>query len=395
MSQSNKDFTLPDFSGKRIIIYGDLILDRYWYSDVNRISPEGPVPVASVKQRELRPGGAANVAVNVAALGAHVDLFGCVGNDKQADELRSLLDDHDITCHFLVVDEQTTTSKLRLIGQHQQLIRMDFDGDYSGVNKSSLIAAYEAALYQSDAVILSDYAKGVLSDITTLIQHATHAKRPVFIDPKHSDVSQYKGATLLTPNRKEFELIAGVCRSRDDMMARATAILKKEAISGLLITLGEDGMLLVEQGKEPYHVPTQAQQVFDVTGAGDTVIALFALMYADTKNMPLAAYLANVGAGISITKLGAATVSPQELQDALHKTTVSKNGVTSELELMDCIAKAHVAGEKVVMTNGCFDILHSGHVHYLEQAKKLGNRLIIAVNDDASVHKLKGGCRPL
>lgn len=385
---------LPDFSNSQIIVFGDLMLDRYWYGNVDRISPEAPVPVVTVKNVELRPGGAANVALNISSLGAKVALFGFVGSDAEGEQLRVLLESQGVMCYFSVVTNHPTITKLRLIGHSQQLIRMDFEEGFHYAPCDELLMQYQDMLKHSDAVILSDYAKGSLAKVTQLIHYANSAQKPVFVDPKGLDMSRYHHATLLTPNRREFELIVGVCHDYDEMVIRARELIAREQLHALLITLGSDGMLLVEQDHEPYFLPADARQVYDVTGAGDTAIAVLALTFSKTGDMKQAVLLSNTAAGIVVGKLGSATVSMEELYQALKKQTVPKSGVVTQSELKDCVSHAKAHGEKIVMTNGCFDILHSGHVHYLEQAKSLGDRLIVAVNTDDSIKHLKGADRP-
>lgn len=384
---------LPDFSTLQIIVFGDLMLDRYWYGDVDRISPEAPVPVVKVKNVELRPGGAANVALNISSLGAKVILFGFIGSDSEGEQLRELLESKGVTCCFSVIANHPTITKLRLIGHSQQLIRMDFEEGFHTVSCDDLLRQYQYHLKTSDAVILSDYAKGSLAKVAPLIHYAKAADKPIFLDPKGVDMSRYHHATLLTPNRREFELIVGVCHDYDEMVTRARALIATQQFEALLITLGSEGMLLVEQDKDPYFLPTHARQVYDVTGAGDTVIAVLALTFAATGNMKQAVLLSNTAAGIVVGKLGSATVSVAELRHALKKEVFS-DGIVTQIDLKHYVDDAHARGEKVVMTNGCFDILHSGHIHYLNQAKSLGDRLIVAVNTDDSVKVLKGPTRP-
>lgn len=388
------NIVLPDFSQQRIVVVGDLMIDRYWYGDVSRISPEAPVPVVKVRDCELRPGGAANVALNIAALGAQVDLFGFIGSDDEGVQLQQLLEAKNVTCHFHKVPGQPTVTKLRLIGRNQQLIRMDFEENFQHVDMSTLLEDYKAILAQTDAVILSDYAKGTLVASQQFIELANTYAKPICVDPKNISVTPYRQATLLTPNRKEFEAIVGVCENQQQMVERAQRIIAVEGLQGLLITLGKDGMLLVEKNKEPFLLPTRARNVFDVTGAGDTVIAVFTATYAVTGDMQEAAFIANSAAGVVVGKLGAETASLAEIRRALKKQSASGLGIVTQHELLQMVKDAHANGEKIVMTNGCFDILHSGHIHYLEQARALGDRLIVAVNDDASVKALKGSSRP-
>jgi D-beta-D-heptose 7-phosphate kinase/D-beta-D-heptose 1-phosphate adenosyltransferase len=385
---------LPEYSQQHVVVVGDLMIDRYWYGDVSRISPEAPVPVVKVQDCELRPGGAANVALNIAALGASVELFGFVGCDNEAKQLQELLEGKGVKCQFIAVDGQPTVTKLRLLGRNQQLIRMDFEEGFADADSDSLLKAYEASLQKADCVILSDYAKGTLAHSQDFITMAKKFDKPICIDPKTNDVSQYRHATLLTPNRKEFENMVGVCSSQEEMIERAQDLVLRENLQALLITLGKDGMLLIEKGKDPFLLPTRARKVFDVTGAGDTVIAVFTATYAATQDMQESVFVANSAAGVVVSKLGAETASQAEIRRALKKQNASSLGIVSQHDLLHMVKDAHAEGEKVVMTNGCFDILHSGHIHYLEQAKGLGDRLIVAVNSDESVKILKGDSRP-
>lgn len=387
---------LPDFSGKHVLVYGDVMLDRYWHGDTTRISPEAPVPVVNVTEIEMRPGGAANVAQNIATLGAHVTLFGLVGEDAAAQELQDCLTQQNIHCRFLSLPHIPTITKLRVLGQHQQLIRMDFEKTHEGnVDDDALFQDYCAQLKTADMVVLSDYSKGALSHVEKLIQAATACGVPVLIDPKHKEYARYAGATLLTPNLKEFEYIVGPCRGLAEIVDKAKALLLRDKIQNLLVTLGKDGMVLISLDKEPVHFSAKARDVFDVTGAGDTVIGVLAASLAAGMEMVSAVELANLAAGVVVGRLGAQAVTVPDLQHALLEAGDFESGVLSEPQLLLMVEAARARGEKIVMTNGCFDILHVGHVDYLAKAKALGNRLIIAVNDDASVRRLKGDARPL
>ena len=386
---------LPLFHQADVIVFGDVMLDSYWYGGAQRISPEAPVPVVKIQRTELRPGGAANVALNVRSLGAHVELFGLVGCDAEAGELRYLLESKGVICHFLSIEKFPTITKLRVIGRNQQLIRMDFEEGFHSVDLSELWGQYQKSVAHTDVVILSDYAKGSLTQATRLIDIARGYGKPVLVDPKESDVMHYCGATVLTPNRKEFEAIVGICETQEEMVNRARVLIEKAGLSAILITLGKDGMLLLEANKEPYTIPTQAQQVYDVTGAGDTVIAVLAASLATRLSLQKCTYIANAAAGIVVAKVGAETVSVAELKQAFQVHRASQLGVVRANELLYLVQEAKASGERVVMTNGCFDLLHAGHVHYLEQAKKLGDRLIVAVNSDDSVRRLKGEYRPV
>lgn len=387
-------FRLPAFDAAKVLVYGDVMLDRYWYGNTHRISPEAPVPVVLVENSETRPGGAANVALNLVALGSKTLLFGCIGEDLEGEKLQQILHEKNIDCYFQAFANYPTIAKLRVLGRNQQLIRMDFEKGFAGVDDVDLIQRYENQLDQVNVVVLSDYAKGALHRIDKLIALARKKGLPVLVDPKSQDFSKYAGATLLTPNRKEFEAVVGECSSIEEIQKKAVALLKHLEIEALLVTLGKDGMLLVQQHAEPYYLPTCAREVYDVTGAGDTVIAVLAAALAAGQSMEYAAQLANTAAGVVVGKLGAATVSVPELRRALQRQTGSHLNVLTEEELLLAVSDARAHGESIVMTNGCFDILHAGHVHYLDSAKTLGDRLIVAINEDDSVRRLKGSSRP-
>lgn len=387
---------LPDFSGKRVLVYGDVMLDRYWHGDATRISPEAPVPVVNVTEIETRPGGAANVAQNIATLGAQVTLYGLVGEDSAALELQDCLSQHNIDCRFLSLPHFPTITKLRVLGQHQQLIRMDFEKTREEeINDEALFDDFCAQLKNADMVVLSDYSKGALCHVEKLIQAANDHHVPVLIDPKHKNYARYAGATLLTPNLKEFESIVGHCRDLAEIVEKAQELLQREKIHNLLVTLGKDGMVLISPEKEALHFHSKARDVFDVTGAGDTVIGVLAASLAAGMSIQSAVELSNVAAGVVVGRLGAQAVTVRDLQRALLQAGDLSAGILNESSLLLMVQAARARGEKIVMTNGCFDILHVGHVDYLAKAKALGDRLIVAVNDDNSVRRLKGDDRPL
>ena len=289
------------------------MLDRYWYGHVERISPEAPVPVVSVNKSDERLGGAANVARNVTALGGKCTLLAVCGDDKEADIIEKLLLDSRIEGVLEREKLINTTIKLRVISMHQQLLRIDFEPPASKDAHDRVLKDYMTKLPEFDAVVISDYGKGGLGFIVEMISAARKAGKSVLIDPKGDDYGAYRGASLITPNRKEFEQVAGRFMNNEDLAQRATELIKSLDLGGLLVTRGEDGMSLFESGKPPQHVPVRAREVFDVTGAGDTVIAVIAAAYAVHADSREAVELANVAAGIVVGKLGAATVSPDEI----------------------------------------------------------------------------------
>jgi D-beta-D-heptose 7-phosphate kinase/D-beta-D-heptose 1-phosphate adenosyltransferase len=390
-----KNTEFPDLSQARVLVIGDVMLDRYWFGDASRISPEAPVPVVKIKQVDDRPGGAGNVALNVAALGAKVTLVGVTGNDEAARILSEQLAATGVNIQIQLIDHIPTITKLRVISRHQQLIRLDFEEKFPAFNSESLLDTFKKALADADLVILSDYSKGTLSQPKDFINLARAANIPVLIDPKGTDFSVYEGATVITPNLAEFEAVVGPCKNEQDIIQKGHQLLKATNISALLLTRGERGMTLLQQDKEEIHMPARAREVFDVTGAGDTVIAVLGTALASGATLPDAVTLASLAAGLVVAKLGAATVSPPELQLALSGSLPFFGGVMSEDLLWIAVNQARMEGKKVVFTNGCFDIIHAGHVDYLQQAKQLGDYLIVAVNDDESIKRLKGPGRPI
>ncbi|MDE2234960.1 MAG: bifunctional D-glycero-beta-D-manno-heptose-7-phosphate kinase/D-glycero-beta-D-manno-heptose 1-phosphate adenylyltransferase HldE [Gammaproteobacteria bacterium] len=384
---------IPSFEGVRVLVAGDVMLDRYWFGATSRISPEAPVPVVHVQSTEERPGGAGNVAVNLASLGVRCTVLGITGDDAVADSLAANMQKRGVECRFTRIRNASTTTKLRVLSRHQQLIRLDFEAGFGGQAGTPLLQDFKTALADTDAVILSDYGKGSLNGVQALIAAARDAGKTVLVDPKGRDFSKYRHASAITPNLAELEAVVGECPDQDAIVSKGEKLRAELGLQALLVTRGEHGMTLLESGKPPVHLPTQAQEVSDVTGAGDTVIALLAAGLGAKLDFPEAAALANFAAGLVVAKLGAASVTPPELRLAAHSR--NGDGVLDEAAVMDAIAHARSQGERIVMTNGVFDILHAGHVAYLTEARRLGDRLIVAVNDDASVRRLKGENRPI
>lgn len=389
-------FKLPNFDEAQVLVVGDVMLDRYWYGDTDRISPEAPVPVVHVQKRDERPGGAGNVALNISALGSKAVLVAMVGNDPEAVLLREKLEAVKVACHFKHEMDKPTITKLRVLSHNQQLIRMDFEEMlYQQSDESPLLSLCQAHFSETNVIIMSDYGKGSMGAQQKIIQAAKKANIPVLVDPKGRDFSIYRGATLLTPNYKEFEAIVGTCYSEAEIIQKGLALLKTYDIEALLVTRGAKGMTLLRDGEPELHLPAKTREVYDVTGAGDTVIAMLGSALAAGADLTMAVALANRAASITVGKLGAATVSVPELRRSIIKDNDTLTGVMTEEQLLFAIEDAKAHGEKIIMTNGCFDILHAGHVAYLERAKALGHRLIVAVNDDASVRRLKGASRPV
>ncbi|WP_426762176.1 bifunctional D-glycero-beta-D-manno-heptose-7-phosphate kinase/D-glycero-beta-D-manno-heptose 1-phosphate adenylyltransferase HldE [Hafnia paralvei] len=387
--------TLPDFRHANVLVVGDVMLDRYWYGPTSRISPEAPVPVVKVDTVEERPGGAANVAMNIASLGANARLVGLTGIDDAARVLSAKLGEVNVKCDFVSVPTHPTITKLRVLSRNQQLIRLDFEEGFSSIDPQPIFDRIQHVLPKLGALILSDYAKGALNSVQQMIQLARAANVPVLIDPKGTDFERYRGATLLTPNLSEFEAVVGRCKTDEELVERGLQLMREFELTALLVTRSEQGMTLLQHDQPPLHMPTQAQEVYDVTGAGDTVIGVLATCIAAGTSLEEACFLANAGAGVVVGKLGTSTVSPIELENAIRGRSETGFGVMSQDELKVAVANARQRGEKVVMTNGVFDILHAGHVSYLANARKLGDRLIVAVNSDASTKRLKGEERPV
>jgi D-beta-D-heptose 7-phosphate kinase/D-beta-D-heptose 1-phosphate adenosyltransferase len=386
---------LPDFTPARVLVVGDLMLDRYWHGATSRISPEAPVPVVHVRQNEERAGGAGNVALNIAALGANAVLLGFTGEDEAADVLTGILERAGVTCVAEKLSGFATISKLRVMSRHQQLIRLDFEDGFQAVDSAHLVQRFEQEAQRADVVVLSDYGKGTLNAVEKLIDIANELGKSVLVDPKGTDFGKYRNATLLTPNLSEFEAVVGPCADQQQLVEKGLNLLQQLNLQALLITRGEHGMSLLTRDAEPLHLPTHALEVFDVTGAGDTVISVLAASLAVRQSLPDATALANIGAGIVVGKMGTATVSRDEFSYALRRQRAQHRGAIALEELLETLQNARLDGEKIVATNGCFDILHPGHVRYLQQAKTLGDRLVVLVNSDASVQRLKGPERPV
>jgi D-beta-D-heptose 7-phosphate kinase/D-beta-D-heptose 1-phosphate adenosyltransferase len=386
---------LPDFKTGRVLVTGDLMLDRYWHGGTSRISPEAPVPVVKVGDIEQRAGGAGNVALNIAALKGAVDLLALVGSDEPAAALNTLLTEMNVGCHFVSPEGCSTITKLRVMSRNQQLIRLDFEDTFSEADSAQLIDRYEQQVSACDVVILSDYGKGTLRNIPALISTARKFGKAVLVDPKGSDFSIYQDATLITPNQAEFEAVAGICVTESELMEKGASLRSQLNLEALLVTRSDKGMVLFQRDSEPFIQATHAREVYDVTGAGDTVIGTLAAALAAGSNLEEATQIANLAAGIVVRKMGTATTTVKEIQSEMLKHSPLKRGVTDENSLLELLQKAKASDEKIVMTNGCFDILHAGHVAYLSRAAELGDRLIVAVNTDESVKQLKGPDRPI
>ena len=391
---------LPKFSDAKVLVIGDVMLDRFWHGASTRISPEAPVPVVKVAGVDDRPGGAGNVAINLAALGVETTLSGLVGDDEHAKQLRSAVEAKGVRWSVMPCPADTIV-KLRVLSRNQQLIRMDFEAPLDDFADESFLQYASNLIAEHDVVLLSDYAKGTLTNIGALISACRVLNKPVLVDPKGADFSRYAGATLITPNLSEFEAVVGACHQDDTVIsARARDLCEQYGFEAVLVTRSERGMTLQSRDGEPLHLPALAREVFDVTGAGDTVISAMAAGLASQDSLENSTRLANAAAGLVVGKVGTATVTREELEGALLQSEgdvqdLPALGVVTEQEAVAAVARLKAEGQRVVMTNGCFDLLHPGHVTYLSQAAALADVLIVAVNDDASVTRLKGSDRPI
>ena len=392
------------FAGCTVLVLGDVMIDRYVGGRVQRISPEAPIPVLRHERSHAVLGGAGNVANNIAALGARAILVGIVGDDPPGRDLRSIClgmsDSIDTRC--VVAAARPTTVKTRFVAGAHQLLRLD-EEDTSPLSPAAiaeLLERFEAAVPDADVVILSDYAKGVLCDavLTRAIAVARHHGKPVIADPKRADFSAYRHVTVLTPNELEVMQATGI-QVTDDVAAEAAGerALEASEADAVLVTRSEKGLTLLRRDGAPLHLPTEAREVSDVSGAGDTLVAAFAVSLASGAGLEAAARLANVAAGISVSKLGTATVSLMELQTAMHRQEVLAldHKVTSLEDAQDQVALWRAQGLRVGFTNGCFDLIHPGHVRLLQKARSQCDRLVVALNTDASVQRLKGPTRPV
>lgn len=390
---------IPDFQKAKVLVIGDVMLDRFWHGSASRMSPEAPVPVVNVGMVDDRPGGAGNVAVNLAALGVETTLSGLAGDDEHARILRKAVEQRGVRWSVMPCEAETIV-KLRVLSRNQQLIRMDFEQPLDEFADEMFIQYVSNLIAEHDAVLLSDYAKGTLSRIGALIDACREQNISCLVDPKGSDFSRYRGATMITPNLSEFEAVAGPCNQSDTLISDAArAMCDDYGFDAVLVTRSEQGMTLQPRDAGPMHLPALAKEVFDVTGAGDTVISAVAAGIATQTSLEHATRLANIAAGLVVGKVGTASISRDELARAADADSmvhvIADFGVVEETSLMAAIAKLKANNQRVVMTNGCFDLLHPGHVSYLESAAALGDALIVAVNDDASVSRLKGPDRPV
>jgi len=390
------------FGARRVLVVGDLMLDRYQWGTVRRISPEAPVPVLRLERETEVAGGAANVARNLVGLGLRVCIAGITGQDPHRERLLALLKEQGVETDAVLSDPtRPTTTKTRLVGDHQQMLRIDAEriAPVDSGLAERLLAAVGERLSAVDAVLLSDYAKGVLIGDTCahIIAVARDRGLPVLVDPKGSDFERYRGATAITPNRAELALAAGVdSDDLDALLGAAERMRERLELEQLILTLGELGVALVD-ATGVHRIPAVAREVFDVSGAGDTVIATVAAGRAAGLDPIDTAHLANLAAGVVVGKVGTAAIAADELAAAIADEAALEQAAKVG-DLGDVLARVRQwrdRGERIVFTNGCFDLLHVGHVTYLERARRQGHRLVVGLNTDRSVRTLKGPERPL
>ena len=387
----------------RVLVLGDVMLDRFVYGSVARVSPEAPIPVLDVSRSMDSAGGAANVARNVAALGASVTLMGVTGEDPWAADLIEQLSNSPTIDVQLIADlERPTTVKTRYVADGQQILRADRESrtSLSEDIETRLLAQFEVSLRRADIVVLSDYAKGVLSDRITraAIRAARAANKPVIVDPKAQDLRKYTGATVLTPNRLELQAACGFeCATDEAVDSAARAFLDNEICDAMVVTRGKDGMSVISKDQPAVHLRTMARQVFDVSGAGDTAVAAMSLGIAAGASIVSASALANLAAGIVVGKSGTAVATVSELIEQL--TPLHTRAGDSKIFTLESVLQLTQAwreqGASIAFTNGCFDLLHPGHVSLLDQAKRTADRLIVGLNSDDSIRRLKGPDRPI
>lgn len=360
------------------------MLDRYWYGKTSRISPEAPVPVVHVRDDQKCPGGAGNVALNLITLGAKVELFGLIGDDQAGETLKHLLHQHGVVAHLLSQADMPTTTKLRLLSANQQLVRIDFEETIVDVECEALMQACQQKMASANLLILSDYSKGCLNNPQPLIAAARDAALPVLVDPKRLDFSVYRGATLITPNFKEFTAVVGECSTESAILEKGCNLLQQHNFSAILVTRGEHGMTLIEQDGSNFSVAARAPEVYDVTGAGDTVVASLAAALAAGEALPDAVRMANIAAGIVVGRLGAASVTPAELRNTIEQqretgAQLADAGVVShqslQTSLQDCVSRQ----ETVAFIIGEFDVLRAKHLEFLQSIREEYDHIVIGV----------------
>jgi len=390
IEQNNLKLLLPNFHKGQILIYGDVMLDRYWYGSTSRISPEAPVPIVHVHDQLECPGGAGNVALNLVTLGAEVHLLGSIGDDEAGETLQRILSDHKVANYLLKTPNKTTT-KLRLLSANQQLVRMDFEETVALETRKILFKQYQQILSKVNLVILSDYNKGCLSEPQEFIKLAKQMNLPVLIDPKQSDFSVYNGATIVTPNFSEFTMVVGECATEAIILEKAVNLMDQHDFQAILVTRGAQGMTLIQRDGSHFSLSAKAPEVYDVTGAGDTVVAVLAGAVATGESLPAAVRLANTAAGIVVGRLGAACVNLNELQQAIEQqkslnSTPANSKIVDLVKLQQEVKHCRAQAESVALLIGEFDILSTQHLSLLKKISKTYDRIIVGVTDDSLSH---------
>ena len=401
MKKKFKAFLKSDYR-PRIMVIGDLILDEYIWGSVSRISPEAPLPILETKSENLTLGGAANVANNLVAIGCKVHLVGAIGNDEKGDKLLSLIEEKKISSKgiFRFV-YRPTTSKIRVIGHNQQILRIDKEDNrpITEETENKIIKFINKTLPDMDIVICSDYRKGILTEkvFSATTHRANNSKKRVLVDPKSSNFELYRGATIITPNQFEVEKAVPIkIQDKIDLDRAAEYLLNLTHAEVILITRGKDGMTLYPNKEKPIDIPTQAKEVFDVTGAGDTVVSILAMALAIGFNYQDSAWLSNIAASIVVGKIGTAVVTLPEIDEYLHEEMLRTSKAVLNLEeLTKTVSLAKSIGKTVVFTNGCFDLIHGGHIEFLQKARAKGDLLVVGLNSDKSVKAIKGNGRPI
>lgn len=377
-----------------ILVVGDVMIDRYIAGETSRISPEAPVPIVRAEFEDCRPGGAANVAANLSALGAATRLLTVCGDDASGNDLANLMADHRVELIAIPDLGQRTTQKIRLISDGQQIARIDYDGAVSEAARAELAQCFEESLEGVSAVVFSDYDKGTLADLPEFLGLCRRRGIRAFVDPKTADAARYKDAFLLKPNKREFHALFGAC-SDESIVEQAQIALSSLNLEYLVVTRGAKGIVVVSRGGELVQQPTEALEVFDVTGAGDTIMAALVMGFVEGLPIDIAVDRANVAASIAISRPGTHVVSHRDLEERMRQRNKPKTKVVSLQQLISRTAAQRGSGSRLVFTNGCFDILHAGHVRLLSYAKQHGDILVVGLNSDQSVRRLKGEQRPI
>jgi D-beta-D-heptose 7-phosphate kinase / D-beta-D-heptose 1-phosphate adenosyltransferase len=384
------------FLNAKVLVVGDILYDQYLFGEVKRISPEAPVPIVKFEKEEILLGGAANVASNIIGLGAQTMLIGFLGDDINGKVIQKKLNKDKIINKLIFLKNQSTIVKQRIVSQQQHLVRIDFDNGYKYESSDSIFNLLNDYLSEYNVLILSDYGKGTLHDIQKMISLASSLGKKTIVDPKGSNFSKYKNASILTPNFSEFENVVGKCNSEDEVISKAKALCVDLCLGALLLTRGEKGMTYVSSEKNEINLDAISRDVFDVTGAGDTVIATLAASVSSGFTIEDALNFANLAAGAVVENFGTYSVS---IQDLVKKNEINKNSFSNKkINIENLSEKIKVLKKnknKIIMTNGCFDILHMGHIRYLKEAKSLGDILVVALNSDVSIKNIKGYKRPI